>query len=946
MILALYIEFVRPIYLLLLIAFLALTVIPYFTISKRYRKTRNRITSMVLHSIVSLMVVLILTGMTFVKTSANASNEMILLVDVSNSEKDAVEARNRFIKTAINRCKLDDIKVGIVTFGFDQEYAVPITSNYKNIFDSYENAPKPDSSATNIASALLYAQELFSKPESGKIVLITDGKETDENANAVIKRISSTGIKIDIANIGATLDDEELQVIGVTLPDYHIDIDDEFTVNVNIYSTFMQNETIRIKLTDNGECDENGIIDTIAGNGIQTFSFKHKFTKEGMHELKIVVEDLNDNVKENNGYISYYYLAVYNNILILEQKTGQSEALSKILTEDDRFKVKVLDVHDEELPKTLEQLAEFDEVIMNNIANKDLPSEFVDMLYEYVYTLGGGLFTTGGSDDTDNAHAYNREDMIGTLYQKMLPIQAINYTPPVGVIVIIDRSGSMGATDDTGNTLLEWAKAGASSCLNALTERDYFGLMTLDTDYNTILELTKRSEEAKIYSAIQSLDKATGGTSFKNAIFRAGQALRALKTVDKKHIIIVTDGQVPSNEIEVYESYARDFYNSDEISISVVGVDMPIPNEDYNVPVDQIETKSAYGKMLRLTKIANGRLHVVPKSQNDKLVSLMREDLNAPEIKEVNFEEYYPIMTKPTSPIFKEVARLEDDKNMNTMAVKLDGFYGVRARSPEYVYLTGEYNVPIYAQWRYGEGTVGSLMVDVYGKWSSEFIEDDSGKRFIKNVVSAITPTQSIRTNEIKVKLYEDNFTNTLGIYTDLNDGEKIVGNIKYNGKVLSLNNLPTDQDRLALRGLDCYVANELSKDNNYSRAKFIIKTPGVYEIEILKYDKDDKLLASNVIYKELAYSEEYNIMLEEEIDYDEILEGYALSGNGSLIENLNDPHEMIDTFNTVLTRTFDPRYLFAIIAIICFLLDIAVRKFKFKWPHEIIKEYKEKTNR
>lgn len=944
MILALHIQFDRPLFLLLLIVFLALTIIPYFTISKRYRKTRNRITSMVLHMLVSLMAVLILSGMTFVRTYANSSNEMILLVDVSNSEKNEIEARDKFIKTVINRCRLDNIKMGIVTFGFDQEYAVPLTRHYDSIFDSYQMATKPDTSGTNIAAALLYAQDLLEKPDSSKIVLVTDGKETDENANSVIRRISSTGIKIDIANIGTKLGQEELQVIGVTLPDYHINVDEEFAIAVEIYSNFERAENIRIQLIDNGDSNINSSIDVTVGSGVQTFSLRHKFKEQGLHKLEVKIEDFEDNVIENNGYITYYSLDVYNNILILEQKTGQSEQLSSILTENDKFKVKVLDIKGDDVPKTLDQLATYDEVIMNNIANEDLPNGFIDILHEYVYTLGGGLFTTGGSDGEGNAHAYNRKDMLGSLYQKMLPVQAINYTPPVGVIVIIDRSGSMGSADETGNSLLEWAKAGASSCLNALTERDYFGLMTLDSEYNTILELTKRTEEAKIYSAIESLNKATGGTSFINAIDRAGQALRALKTVDKKHIIIVTDGQVPENEVETYEGYARNFYNTDEITISVVGVSMPIPDGNYNIPADQIETKSAYGKMLRLTKMTNGRLHIVPKSQNDKLVSLMREDLNAPEIKELNPEEYYPIMVKPTSPIFKGIEKLEDVKTMNTMTTKLDGFYGVKARSPEYVYLTGDYNVPLYAQWRYGAGMVGSFMVDVYGEWSSEFLEDANGKRFLENVVATITPTKPIRSNDIKVKLYEDNFTNILGIYANVNEGEKLVGTIKYNGKVLSLNHLPEVQDSLALRGLDCYVVNELTKDNNYSRVKFIARTPGIYEIEISKYDANDKLLGSNVIYKELAYSKEYDVMLEEQVDYHEQLSNYALNGNGSLIEKLDDPHEIVDTFNTVLSRTFDPRYLFAILAIVCFLLDIAVRKFKFKWPHEMIKELKEKN--
>ena len=47
------------------------------------------------------------------------------------------------------------------------------------------------------------------------------------------------------------------------------------------------------------------------------------------------------------------------------------------------------------------------------------------------------------------AHAYNRDDMLNTLFQDILPVQAINYTPPVAVMIVADRSGSMSAVDDT-----------------------------------------------------------------------------------------------------------------------------------------------------------------------------------------------------------------------------------------------------------------------------------------------------------------------------------------------------------------------------------------------------------------------------------------------------------------------------------------------------------------
>ena len=49
------------------------------------------------------------------------------------------------------------------------------------------------------------------------------------------------------------------------------------------------------------------------------------------------------------------------------------------------------------------------------------------------------------------------------------------------------------------------------------------------------------------------------------------------------------------------------------------------------------------------------------------------------------------------------------------------------------------------------------------------------------------------------------------------------------------------------------------------------------------------------------------------------------------------------DDFDKTIEKVFDPRYLFMIIAIILFVTEIAVRKFKFKWLHEIIREARDK---
>ena len=99
--------------------------------------------------------------------------------------------------------------------------------------------------------------------------------------------------------------------------------------------------------------------------------------------------------------------------------------------------------------------------------------------------------------------------------------------------------------------------------------------------------------------------------------------------------------------------------------------------------------------------------------------------------------------------------------------------------------------------------------------------------------------------------------------------------------------------------------------------------------------------------YKSFAYSEEYDIFTTQEgLSIHEKLHIVAERGNGSVIKDNTAPVEVLDGFVTRIDKSFDPRILFMILVIVLFLADIAVRKFKFKWPHEIIREYREKKSK
>lgn len=929
------INFSHPWLLLLLIPAVALTLLPYFRLAKRYRRTRNRITSMVLHLMVMVLSILALSGITFSYQITNDENEIIYLVDMSDSEEEIQAKRDEFVELVINDSQYDGYKVGVVTFGYDQVYAAPLTHKVENVYDSYMSATLPDTTATNIAAALDYTVKLFENPQTAKIVLITDGKETDEDATSAIRSLVAKGIKLDTALIPSEYTGFDAQIIGVELPDYHMTTDNEYTAKVTIQSKDVASATV--ELLDNGK--NSSVVSLELIKGTQTVLVPFTFDTDKLHQLtfKLTVAT-EEALLGNNTYYSYHYLHVFKKLLVLERTDGESAIFLNMINADNEYEVTVANINSTQVPTTIESLCAYDQVVLNNISNEDMINGFDELLQTYVYEYGGGLFTIGGDKETTQngetittANAYNRKDLMGSIYQEMLPVEAINYTPPLGVMLLIDTSGSMGGDGEYGyNSKLDWAKAGAASCLDALTERDYIGVMTFDDYQSTILEMTPRTQEAKIRAAINTIEKANGGTVNSEAIYRAGQALRALDDVDKRHIILVTDGAI--SDITNCQSIAQSYYNNDGITLSVVSIGLT-------------ESSQYFEATKQLVAAGNGRLIM---AQPNQLVEEMREELNVDPLKEVNDETFNIKVQNSLSPLVKELSRLETNKDL--LDVTLDGFYGVKVRQTADLILVGNYQVPIYAQWKYGKGMVGSFMCDLSGKRSRDFTINADGKQFLKNVLDNLMPTSDIRPNEIKIQLREDNYTNQLSIYTSLQEGETVRASILFDtGEVLtSLNTVTELLEGETWSDYACYVTSNLSKANNYSRCDFVIKEGGVYKILIEKCDVNGTPIATLETYKSFAYSEEYDSFKQNGSGVqtpEESLSYLAERGGGAMIEDLENPWEIFEGFITDIDKLYDPRFLFMIMAIVLFLLDIAVRKFKFKWPHELIRAYREKKN-
>jgi hypothetical protein len=295
-----------------------------------------------------------------------------------------------------------------------------------------------------------------------------------------------------------------------------------------------------------------------------------------------------------------------------------------------------------------------------------------------------------------------------------------------------------------------------------------------------------------------------------------------------------------------------------------------------------------------------------------KIPEIMRQDLALEAVAEINYGEPFDLTIKDRT---AAVAGIEE-----SVIPQLSGYYGTVAKKDASVALMGQY-VPIYAEWKYGNGSVGSFMCDLSGIWSDEFMSDLIGRAIITNIVNSLFPMQDVRADGIDYVIKSDNYHYQVNVHTE-NETERIEVEV-------------TPMSDHLVSTLEGVTVNALESNRRFN---FIIKDAGLYEIVIRKYDEAGNELAKVVTYESFSYSEEYNLFTDRAPVGEELMTLLANDGKGMVV---TDPAQVFESFSQTIKKEIDPRVLFIILTIILVLLDIAARKFKFKWPHEIYREYK-----
>ncbi len=482
----------------------------------------------------------------------SGKNTTVFIVDVSDSNISNTEAMNAYLSKTIKE-KPGNHQYGIVAFGKSSMVEQFLTE--KNFFSGLMSAP--DKTATNMEEALSRALAMMPAGSSGRIVVLSDGKETKGNINNTAKALVANQVEL-LAMVYDTPQTKDAFIEHVAIPTY-LHPGDEYSITVSIKSNY----------------DTDAVVDLISGSmtiqsssvhlnkGSNQFVLKQKVTGESMESFQVVVRAPEDTCAENDSYNIYSVVEAAPKVLVISGMDEDSTNFSALL-EAAGCNYQIVSALN--APDNITDMLEYKSIVLENVYLDDLPNGLLASLDSYVKDYGCGLVCCGGEDSF--ALGGYRDTAIEDVLPVNMELRGVDEIPSMAMVMVIDRSGSMMDTagDGSGAANLDIAIKAATVAVDNLREKDYVGVLTFDDRYTWQVEITEASDKKAINDKIKAINEG-GGTTIKPALQEAFNAISKCDAVIK-HVVLLTDGM---GETTNYSDIISAFNDSD-ITLSTVAV--------------------------------------------------------------------------------------------------------------------------------------------------------------------------------------------------------------------------------------------------------------------------------------------------------------------------------------------------------------------------------------
>jgi uncharacterized membrane protein len=420
-------------------------------------------------------------------------------------------------------------RLAVVSFGRNAQLSAAL-DNPRVI----QNAPvKVDAGATDIAGALTAGSVIFPPEAEKKMLLLSDGNETQGDALSVVPALVEQGIQVFTAPPPATTR-KRIAISSFDAPNpvrahlnfaLQIAIESDADAPVQAHLELRRDQTtvtrLQVRLLP----------------GLNRFELPYHLDQPGAYVLSADLS-ADNGLEVVNGRADATASVIATPRILVVSADRPMSLVSALKLRDYRVDV----ITPGRLPKRAEDYLGYQAVILTDVSAAALSTEEQRALNQYVGDFGGGLIATGG--------VLREENFRKTPLENALPIRFVPQPPPpsrepLGIYLCIDRSNSMSYNSRypavRDGERIRYAKQAAIALLRQLDDSDYVGVIAFDSQPYVISRLHPLGvDRAQLEQRIMRLEPG-GGTDFKEALeIAAGDLI--VSGLSVRQIILLTDG--------------------------------------------------------------------------------------------------------------------------------------------------------------------------------------------------------------------------------------------------------------------------------------------------------------------------------------------------------------------------------------------------------------------
>ncbi|BAS28983.1 VWA domain-containing protein [Limnochorda pilosa] len=448
-------------------------------------------------------------------------NELWVLLDRSDSvDRSLREEAWRWAGRL--KAEAGERRLGVVLFGVQPALEHPPD-------DPARLPPTPrasvDASGTDLEAALRLAAARLHPP--ARLVVATDGHATRGDAGLLLERLRELGTPVDVVPLAreapAEVAIDQLRVRPQTDPGA------PYLVRVSLRAG--QPTPARLVLRAAGVPVAERQVRVPAGSSAFDLTARAP-DLPGVLPLEVTVEAPVDDRPENNRAEAAVRVGEPPRVVVV---SGGDPVTAPLLRAQG---LEPAVMRPEALPSDPSFWEALGALVLEDVPATALTQVQRRSVEHLVRDLGGGLLVVGGPQ------AFTSGGYQGTELERLLPVSLQLpqdlLVPRVAMVLVIDRSGSMGEHQGQ-RTKLDLAKQASLSLFDNLSTDDLLGILAFDTQATWVVPLNRVGSGGGVLQRLARISPS-GGTNLGPALDEAITALEPVSAV-VKHVLILSDGK-------------------------------------------------------------------------------------------------------------------------------------------------------------------------------------------------------------------------------------------------------------------------------------------------------------------------------------------------------------------------------------------------------------------